>query len=105
MVNKMTLTNPLGLDMMSVNIFHVSLMVFLVLWVLITLFSFADPPKSLLSKEDFMMRTASGDVTSDDKNKSNQRLSDKGKRKILGWSALFAFIVAIFVHLLHMYVL
>jgi len=105
MANKFTIKNSTGLDMISVNIFHVSLMVFLVLWSLITLLSFAFPPRSLLSNDDFMMRSIDGDVKSNDKNKGNQRLSRQGKRKLLGWSALFAFIIALGVHLLHLYVL
>lgn len=108
MANKFTIQNATGLDMISVNIFHVSLMVFLVLCSLITLLSFAFPPRSLLSNDDFMMRSSTpktGDVKSNDKNKGNQRLSRQGKRKLLGWSVLFAFIIAFGVHLLHLYVL
>ena len=108
MENQYRVSSQKRFDLISINVFHVSSMVFLVLWSLITLLSFSSPQRSLLTDSDFMMRSSTqgtGDVISNDKNRSNQRLSQQGKRKLLGYSALVALILAIGVHALHLYFL
>lgn len=86
---------------------NVTTIVFFVTWIFIYILMFSFPPKHILMDSDFMKkegttitRGVNGDGT---KKVKDARYSDKGKQIILGWSALFAFIVALCVHFLQMY--
>lgn len=89
---------------------HITTMVFLVTWVLIYILMLSFPPKILLTDKDLMDPDGTSRISdssaTDDRTKfqDDLRYSDRGKQVILGWSVLFAFIVALFIHFFQMYV-
>ena len=86
---------------------HLSIYNFLVLWVFIYVLCLSWPPKGILSSNDFMKFSGNTELVGVDgdgtKSVPNSRLSDKGKQVLVGWSALFAFLVALLLHFLMVY--
>lgn len=86
---------------------HITVYNFLVLWVFIYVLCLSWPPKQIMSSNDFMKFSGYTELVGVDgdgtKSLPNARLSDKGRQVLVGWSALFAFVLALVLHFLMAY--